>query len=50
MFLAWLFPVAVKKLHFGDLQAVGWGKGKWALVTPVKALVLVEDLATRNTT
>ena len=25
--LAWLFPVAVVKLHDGDLHAVGWGKG-----------------------
>ena len=25
--LAWLFPVAVVRLHDGDLHAVGWGEG-----------------------
>ena len=25
--LAWLLPVAVIKLHVGDLHAVGWGGG-----------------------
>ena len=25
-------------LHDGDLHAVGWGEGPWALVTPVKAI------------
>ena len=34
--LAWLLPVAVVKLHDGELHAVGWGEGPWALVTPVK--------------
>ena len=24
---AWLLPVAVVKLHDGDLHAVGWGEG-----------------------
>ena len=24
-------------MHDGDLYAVGWGEGPWALVTPVKA-------------
>ena len=24
---AWLLPVAVAKLHDGDLYAVGWGEG-----------------------
>ena len=36
--LAWLLPVAVVKQHDGDLHAVGWGEGPWALVTPVKAI------------
>ena len=36
--LAWLLPVAVVKLHDGNLHAVGWGEGPWALVTPVKAI------------
>ena len=26
------------KLHDGNLHAVGWGEGPWALVTPVKAI------------
>ena len=25
--LAWLFPVAVVRLHIGDQHAVGWGEG-----------------------
>ena len=33
-----LLPVAVIRLHDGDLHAVGWGEGPWALVTPVKAI------------
>ena len=35
---AWLLPVTVIRLHVGDLHAVGWGEGLWALVTPVKAI------------
>ena len=33
-----LLPVAVVKLHDGDLHAVGWGEGPCALVTPVKPI------------
>ena len=33
-----LYPVAVVKLHDGNLHAVGWGEGPGALVTPVKAI------------
>ena len=33
-----LLPVAVDRLHVGDLHAVGWGEGPWALVTQVKAI------------
>ena len=35
---AWLLPVAVKRLHVGDLHAVGWGEDPRALVTLVKAI------------
>ena len=34
----WLLPVAVIRIHVGDLHAVDWGEGPWALVTPVKAI------------
>ena len=37
-FVAWLLPVAVVKLHDGDLHVVGWGEGPLALVTPVKPI------------
>ena len=30
--------VAVGRLHVGDIHAVGWGEGPWALVSPVKAI------------
>ena len=33
-----MLPVAVVKMHDGDLHAVGWGEGPSALVTPVKAI------------
>ena len=36
--LAWLLPVVVVRLHYGDMVAVGWGEGPRALVTPVKAV------------
>ena len=38
MYWTWLLPVAVIRLHVGGLNAVGWGKGPWALVTPVRAI------------
>ena len=34
---AWLLPIAVKRLHFDDLHAVGWDEDPRALVTLVKA-------------
>ena len=34
-----MLPVAVVKLHDGDLHAVGWGEGPCALVTQKKPLV-----------
>ena len=33
-----LRPVAVIRLHDGDLHAVVWSEGLWALTTPVKAI------------
>ena len=36
--LAWSLPVAVVRLDVGDLNAVGWGEGPRALVTPIKAI------------
>ena len=33
-----LAVVVVISLHVGDLHAVGWSEGPWALVTPVKAI------------
>ena len=38
---AWLLPVAVVRLHVGDLHAVGWSEDPWAFVTPVKAIRVV---------
>lgn len=35
-FLPGYFPVAVRRLHFGDHRAVGLGEGPEALVTPLK--------------
>ena len=32
------FILRVGRLQVGDLDAVGWGKGPWALVAPVKAI------------
>ena len=34
--MAWLLPVAVERLHSGDLHVVALGEGLWAFVTPVK--------------
>ena len=37
---AWLLPVSVIRLHAEDLHAVGWGDGPWAMLTPVKVILL----------
>ena len=34
-FKAWLLPVAVVKLHDGDLHAVGWGEGSMSIGDPI---------------
>ena len=35
-----MLPVSVVRLHDGDLLAVGWGEGPWALVAQVKAIMV----------